>query len=76
MAKAVDPPAVYMVLDSFVVEIDGVPVSYRKGEPIHPEDRALRKWPKLFGPLVFPHPVRRAVSLAQPELRAGELRGE
>jgi hypothetical protein len=80
MAKA-ESPALYVVLESFVGQLDGVDVTYRKGEPIHPDDPGLRKWPKAFGPFAFPHPVRSgfaermaeakaAKALTTPELRA------
>jgi hypothetical protein len=80
MAKA-ETPALYVVLASFVGEIDGEPVMYRKDEAIHPDDPALRKWPKAFGPFQFAHPVRAgfaermaeakaAKALTTPELRA------
>jgi hypothetical protein len=69
MAKAPEAPAAYVVLESFTTEIDGVPVAYRKGEPVDPADPLIRRLPKAFGPLVFPHPVKRAV-LHAPEVRA------
>lgn len=75
MAKATTPdegPIVRVVLESFAAEIDGVPTFYRKGEAIHPDDPAIKRWPKAFGPFEFPHPVkvRRALSLTAPEVRA------
>lgn len=57
MGKSVDPSAVHVVLESFGVEIDGVPVTFRKGEPIQSEHPALKKWPHNFGLLEFPHPL-------------------
>jgi len=65
MAKDIDQPAAYVVLESFGTEIDGVPVTYRKGEPVHPDDPALKKWPKAFGPLVFPHALSARPSFAE-----------
>lgn len=59
--------ALYVVLESFTTDIDGVPVTYRQGEPIHPADIAIKRNPKAFGPLVFPHPVK---GLGAPEVRA------
>lgn len=77
MAQAVEPVAVYEVLDSFVVEIDGVPVVYAKGEPVHPDDPVLAKHPGHFRPLVFPHPVKQRVRPAVEAATAapGEKRG-
>ena len=77
MAQAVEPVAAYEVLDTFVVEVDGVPVVYRKGEPILPDDEMLKKHPSNFRPLVFPHPVKQR---ARPAVEAataapGEKRG-
>jgi hypothetical protein len=70
MAKAqTEPPALYVVLESFTTDIDGVPTAYRKGEPIHPDDPLLRRMPSAFGPLAFPHPVKRA-TMTPPEVRA------
>jgi hypothetical protein len=74
MAKATEPPSeapvVRVVLESFVVEIDGTPVLYAKGEAVHPDDPYLKRWPDKFGPIVFPHPVRRRGILSTPEVRA------
>ena len=76
MAKAVETPALYVVLDSFVVEIDGEPVAYRKGEAVHPDDPILKKNPAAFGPFVFAHPVKRAEPrIEQATAAPGEKRG-
>lgn len=77
MAKAVEPLALYVVQDSFVVEIDGEPVAYRKGELVHPDDPILKRSPAAFKPFEFPHPVKRQAS---PRVEAataapGEKRG-
>lgn len=77
MAKAVETPALYVVLDSFVVEVDGEPVAYRQGELVHPDDPLLKRNPAAFKPFEFPHPVKRATS---PRVEAataapGEKRG-
>jgi hypothetical protein len=72
MAKAlVEPPALYVVLEPFVAEENGVMVAYRRGEVIHPDDPHVKSMPSRFGPFEFPHPVRRrGVALAAPEIRA------
>ena len=75
MAKASDPPAIFVVLDSFAGDLDGEPVVYRKGEAIHPDDPALKKWPASFGPFVFPHPVKRETRVEQATAAPGEKRG-
>jgi hypothetical protein len=77
MAKAVEPPAPFVVLDSFVGQLDGVDVTYFQGEPVHPDDPAVRRWPHLFGPLVYPHPVKRASEprIEQATAAPGEKRG-
>ncbi len=62
------PPIALVVLESFVTDVDGVPVAYRKGEPVDPRDPVVRKHAKAFGPLVFPHSVR--TRLTTPEVRA------
>jgi hypothetical protein len=48
MAKA----EFYLVTESFVGALDGQEVEYHVGEVVGPTDPALRKWPKMFGPLV------------------------
>ena len=59
-----------VVRESFVIEVDGEPIAYRKGEPVDPADPVLKRMPATsFEPLVFPHPVRRA-RLTSPEVRA------
>jgi hypothetical protein len=72
MAKATDEtPAVQVVTESFVIEVDGAPVAYLRGEPVEADDPVLRKHPTHFGPLVFPHPIRRRThALGAPEVRA------
>jgi len=77
MANEIDPPAAYVVLESFGTEIDGVPVTYRKGEPVHPDDPAVKRWPKAFGPLLFPHahPARRGFAEKMAEARAAKAAG-
>ena len=71
MAKAVEPPAVQVVTETFVVMRDGALVRYTKGQPIEADDPVLKMWPEKFGQIVFPHPVkRRAVRVASPEVRA------
>ena len=65
-----DPPVAYVVLESFGTDIDGVPVTYRKGEPVHPADPMVKRRPSFFGPLTFPHPVRGLRTLPVPEVRA------
>lgn len=77
MAQAVEPVAAYEVLDSFVVDVDGVPVLYRKGEPVHPDDPMVKKHPGNFRPLAFPHPVKQRTRPAVESATAapGEKRG-
>lgn len=72
MAKATDEtPAVQVVTESFVIEVDGAPVVYLKGEPVEADDPIVRKHPGHFGPLVFPHPVRRrGQAISTPEMRS------
>jgi len=77
MAKAVETPALYVVLDSFVTEVDGEPVTYRKGEAVHPDDPILKKNPTAFGPFAFVHPVKRKAEprVEQATAAPGEKRG-
>lgn len=63
------PPVVHVVTESFVTEVRGVQVAYRKGEPIEADDPLIRKMPAHFRPLEFPHPIKRR-ALATPEVRA------
>jgi len=54
----------------FIIEVDGEPIAYRKGEPVEPGDPVLKRMTaEYFEPLVFPHPVRRA-RMRSPEPRA------
>ena len=70
MAKAVtDPPAGYVVRESFVVMVGGVPVLYAKGKTVEPGHPALRIYPDKFGPLTFNIQTPRR-ALGKPEVRA------
>ena len=72
MATAKKAPAesgISIVRESFMVEVEGVPVVYRKGEPVDPSDPVLKRMDAhYFEPLVFPHPPRRA-RMRAPEVR-------
>jgi len=74
MAKAVETPALYVVLDSFVTESG---VLYRKGEVVHPDDPMIEQHKAAFGPFVFPHPVKRVAEpkVEQATAAPGEKRG-
>jgi hypothetical protein len=78
MAKVpTETPGAYQVLESFVIEVDGAPVVYAKGEPVHPDDPIVKKYPKQFGPLAFPHPpysTRRRAEV-RAELPPAEIEG-
>jgi len=65
-----EAPALYVVVESFIADVDGAPVLYQKGEVIHPDDPLVKRVPGNFRAFDFPHPVRRARALAAPEIRA------
>ena len=66
--KATEPPALYVVLESFLAEDM---TTYRKGEVIHPDDPHIKLMPERFGTFEFPHPVRRrSTTLGTPEVRS------
>jgi hypothetical protein len=70
MAKAVtDPPAGYVVLESFVVMVGGAPVVYAKGSTVEPGHPALKLYPAKFGPLTFSIQAPHRASV-KPEVRA------
>ena len=58
-AKSDSEPGVHVVRESFVIDVNGSPVAYRKGEPIEADDPILKRLPQHFEPMVFPHPVGR-----------------
>ena len=60
-------PVLYVVRESFL-GTDGT--IYAKGQVIDPDDPHVKLMPERFGPFEFPHPVRRARSIATPEIRA------
>lgn len=68
-SKTADAPVAFEVLESFTTQVDGVTVAYRKGEPIEPDDPIVRRNPAAFGPLRFPHPVKRR-AVAPVEVRS------
>jgi len=68
--KAKPDEGLVVVRESFVVEVDGEPIAYRKGELVDPADPVLKRMPDgTFEPFTFPHPVRRA-RMTAPEVRA------
>jgi hypothetical protein len=69
-AEKATAPILYVVRESFVVDVGGVPTAYRKGEVVHPDDPVRKNRASLFSPFEFPHPVRSRVTLATPEIRA------
>jgi hypothetical protein len=42
----------FMVSETFVGSLDGLEVEYHKGEVVHGDDPAVKKWPAFFGPVV------------------------
>jgi hypothetical protein len=60
------------VLADFVIPSGGAFVKYAKGEFIEADDPILRTWPDKFGPIVYPHPIKRRVmrTAATTEVRA------
>jgi hypothetical protein len=58
------------VLESFGTEVDGVPVTYQRGDTIDPAHPSVRRWPLRFGPLVLTHPLPVRRALHAPEVRA------
>lgn len=50
----------WVVKESFVVDVAGVPTAYRKGELVDPDDPIAQKNAASLEPFEFPHPVKRA----------------
>jgi len=70
MAKATEPRSnVVVAREAFVGEIRGEIFRVLKGDLFEADHPAVKKWPHLFGPVVFRFPVART-------LTAPELRGE
>lgn len=65
----VDAPVVHVVTESFVIDVNGTSVAYRKGEPVEADDPLIKKMPRHFTPMVFPHPIKRR-ALSTPEVRS------
>lgn len=66
--KATEPPALYVVLESFLAEDL---TTYRKGEVVHPDDPHIKLMPERFGAFEFPHPVaKRGTAITSPEVRS------
>jgi hypothetical protein len=74
MAKAVEPPALYVVLDSFVIQLDGAAVTFRKGDTVEAGHPVLKVRPDAFRSFVATH---RAASprIEQATAAPGEKRG-
>jgi hypothetical protein len=71
MAKASEP-AVRVVLASFATDDD----TYQKGEIIEADHPSVKRWPDMFGPVVFRHPMKRTEERVEQATAApGEKRG-
>lgn len=58
MAGPTKPSPVSLVaVQSFVGDLDGRRVAFVQGEPVSPENPAVRKWPAMFTPQVYRHDV-------------------
>lgn len=65
----------YVVSESFTVEVAGSPVAYRKGELVDPHDPVARTHRALLAPYQFPHPVKRSSPVVEQATQApGERR--
>ena len=65
----------YVVQESFVVDVAGVPTAYRKGEVVDPDDPIIKSHAKSLVPFEFPHPVKRAAPVVEQATAApGERR--
>lgn len=64
----------YVVAESFTLEVGGTPVAYRKGEIVDPDDPIVRTHRALLEPFRYPHPVRRAAAVEQATAAPGERR--
>ena len=70
MAKADEPAAVLVVLESFGAEIDGSAITFHRGETVEPAHPAVKRWPDRFGPLVVMHRVPAKRTAGPTEVRA------
>jgi hypothetical protein len=74
MAK-VPAPTLYVVHESFAVVENGLTVTYRKGEIVHPDDPYLKTMPTNFRPFEFPHPPKGEPPVEAATAAPGEKRG-
>lgn len=61
MSKVDELVPVFVVLETFGTDIDGVPTTYHKGETIDARHPSVKRWPTRFGPLSLSHPVPASV---------------
>jgi len=59
-----------IVLESFVGTVDGEERLFRIGDPVRASDPAVKKWPHLFGPTNFNHPLVEQATAAPGEKRS------
>jgi len=57
-------------LDSFVGNLNGKDIGFRKGEPVSADHPAVKKWPGLFAPVT----IRHAHTVEQATAAPGEKR--
>lgn len=65
----------YVVSESFVVDVAGTPVAYRKGEIVDPDDPVNQTHAANLAPFRYPHPVvRKRARVEQATASPGEKR--
>lgn len=68
--KAVEPPALFVVIEPFIVDENGAPGMYALGEVVPADDPYVKLLPGRFRPYEFPHRRARSAALLTPEVRA------
>lgn len=66
-------PALLVAADSFVLELNGREIAFKKGDLIEAEHPAVKKYPDLFEPIRLLYPIEDRIE--QATAAPGEKRG-
>ena len=69
-----DQPALLVAADSFVLNLDGREIAFKKGDLIEAEHPVVKKHPDLFEPILLRYPIEDRVE--QATAAPGEKRGK
>ena len=79
MPTTKDTPSTLVVLESFIGRLGKDERIFRKGDNIRPNDPAVKRWPRMFGPVLYASDVvgvNQEAPIEQATAAPGEKRGD